>query len=151
VLINLDRVGGLGTRADDVLLLGDCDEGVRKLADALGWRDELEALWRETAPEGTAPYEKPKVPEDKDEAVAAEVDRLTRDIEESLKVSSAHHEKVTGELGRPSKMASPTEGAERAQVGLSDPGQREILTVPDDTSNGTLGHVYPHLDKKPSL
>lgn len=46
VLFNLERVGSLGTRPDDVLVLGDCDSGVRKLADELGWRDELEAEWR---------------------------------------------------------------------------------------------------------
>jgi NAD-dependent histone deacetylase SIR2 len=46
VLFNLERVGSLGSQADDVLSLGDCDAGVRKLADKLGWRDELEAQWR---------------------------------------------------------------------------------------------------------
>lgn len=45
-LFNMERVGNLGTSADDVLFLGDCDSGVRELADALGWRDELEARWR---------------------------------------------------------------------------------------------------------
>ncbi|KAI2611853.1 NAD-dependent deacetylase sirtuin-2 [Hypoxylon sp. NC1633] len=46
VLFNLERVGDLGTRADDVLCLDDCDAGIRRLADALGWRGELEAVWR---------------------------------------------------------------------------------------------------------
>lgn len=46
VLFNMERVGTLGTRPDDVLALGDCDSNVRKLADELGWRDELEGLWR---------------------------------------------------------------------------------------------------------
>ncbi|KAF9776416.1 hypothetical protein IL306_005403 [Fusarium sp. DS 682] len=48
VLFNMERVGQIGTRSDDVIELGDCDAGIRKLADALGWRDELERLWRET-------------------------------------------------------------------------------------------------------
>ncbi|KAK4184590.1 NAD-dependent protein deacetylase hst2-1, partial [Podospora australis] len=47
VLFNMERVGSLGSQADDVLVLGDCDAGVRKLADALGWREELEKKWRE--------------------------------------------------------------------------------------------------------
>lgn len=47
VLFNMERVGTLGTRPDDVLALGDCDSNVRELADELGWRDELEALWRQ--------------------------------------------------------------------------------------------------------
>ncbi|KAK6859522.1 SIR2 family histone deacetylase [Apiospora arundinis] len=46
VLFNKERVGTLGHRADDVICLGDCDSGVRKLADELGWRDELDQLWR---------------------------------------------------------------------------------------------------------
>lgn len=46
VLFNMERVGTLGTRADDVVVLGDCDSSVRKLADELGWRDELEDMWR---------------------------------------------------------------------------------------------------------
>ncbi|OIW30912.1 NAD-dependent deacetylase sirtuin-2 [Coniochaeta ligniaria NRRL 30616] len=46
VLFNLERVGGIGSRADDVVELGDCDAGIRKLADALGWREELEEEWR---------------------------------------------------------------------------------------------------------
>ncbi|KUI56036.1 NAD-dependent protein deacetylase hst2-1 [Cytospora mali] len=46
ILFNLERVGSLGSRPDDVLVLGDCDSGLRRLADELGWRDELEAKWR---------------------------------------------------------------------------------------------------------
>ncbi|KAI1635969.1 NAD-dependent deacetylase sirtuin-2 [Biscogniauxia mediterranea] len=47
LLLNRERVGDLGTRADDVLRLGSCDAGVRDLADALGWRAELERAWEE--------------------------------------------------------------------------------------------------------
>ena len=47
VLFNLERVGSFGTQADDVMVLGDCDTGIRKLADELGWREELEEAWRE--------------------------------------------------------------------------------------------------------
>ncbi|KAL2257564.1 hypothetical protein VTK26DRAFT_9472 [Humicola hyalothermophila] len=54
VLFNLERVGSFGTRADDVLVLGDCDAGVRRLADELGWRDELERTWRELVGEEEA-------------------------------------------------------------------------------------------------
>ncbi|KAH8879345.1 NAD-dependent deacetylase sirtuin-2 [Thozetella sp. PMI_491] len=54
VLFNLEQVGNMGSRPDDVLVLGDCDSGVRKLADALGWREELEAKWRETVGEKEA-------------------------------------------------------------------------------------------------
>ena len=46
-LINKERVGHLGTATDDVLILGDCDDGVRRLAEACGWLQELEKLWAE--------------------------------------------------------------------------------------------------------
>ncbi|KAG8924254.1 Sir2 histone deacetylase Hst2, partial [Tulasnella sp. 418] len=50
VLINLDKVGDIGSKADDVVLQMDCDTAVREICDALGqdWRDDLERLWKET-------------------------------------------------------------------------------------------------------
>jgi len=48
VLINLDRVGDFGSRPDDVVLLGKCDEIVRDLCRELGWEAELDALWQAT-------------------------------------------------------------------------------------------------------
>lgn len=62
VLINLDKVGDIGSRADDVLLQMHCDEAVRKLCDEIGdgWREELERLWKAT--EGSfMPRPEPKV------------------------------------------------------------------------------------------
>ena len=47
VLINLDKAGDLGSRSSDVCILGTCDDGVRRLAEQLGWREELEKLWEE--------------------------------------------------------------------------------------------------------
>lgn len=60
VLINREKVGlkdkelsylimqleGLNFKEDtkDVAILGDCDDGIRKLADSLGWRGELEKM-----------------------------------------------------------------------------------------------------------
>lgn len=48
VLINLDFAGDIGTRADDVLLLGKCDGIVRDLCRELGWADALECEWAKT-------------------------------------------------------------------------------------------------------
>jgi NAD-dependent histone deacetylase SIR2 len=44
VLINIERVGDIGSRKGDVVLLGKCDEIVREL----GWGDELEEMWAVT-------------------------------------------------------------------------------------------------------
>ncbi|EMD39911.1 hypothetical protein CERSUDRAFT_112158 [Gelatoporia subvermispora B] len=48
VLVNLDHVGDFGTRPDDVILLGKCDEVVQDLCRELGWEDELNEAWAET-------------------------------------------------------------------------------------------------------
>lgn len=85
LLINKERVGGLGSRADDVLLLGDCDEGVRRLASALGWLPELEALWKETGPREEPEGDQPA--KSKDEVLEDEISKLTEEVEKSLKVS----------------------------------------------------------------
>jgi NAD-dependent histone deacetylase SIR2 len=48
VLINLDHVGDFGSRADDVILLGKCDEIVMALSKELDWEKELLRLWEQT-------------------------------------------------------------------------------------------------------
>jgi len=50
VLINLDKVGDIGSRSDDVFLQMACDEAVRKICEEIGdgWPEELERLWKET-------------------------------------------------------------------------------------------------------
>ncbi|EIW59108.1 NAD-dependent deacetylase sirtuin-2, partial [Trametes versicolor FP-101664 SS1] len=48
VLINMDPAGDFGGRADDVTLLGRCDEIVRDLCRELGWEEELDREWGKT-------------------------------------------------------------------------------------------------------
>jgi NAD-dependent histone deacetylase SIR2 len=61
VLINLERVGNFGSRSDDVILIGKCDEIVRNLCRKLGWEEELDKLWVETeASVLTEPIERPE-------------------------------------------------------------------------------------------
>ncbi len=91
ILINLERVGGLGSRADDVLLLGECDAGVRKLADALGWLNELEDLWQQTTQSEDDQREQQLTPKTRDEKLEEEVEQLTRDINRTLNLSKNHH------------------------------------------------------------
>ena len=91
VLINLERVGGLGSRPDDVLLLGDCDAGVRRLAVALGWEKDLEALWDDTNHEKPTTDGDHKVaPKHKDELLDDQITNLTREVDESLKITDDH-------------------------------------------------------------
>ncbi|KAK5714488.1 Sir2 histone deacetylase Hst2 [Elasticomyces elasticus] len=99
LLINKERVGDLGTGTDDVLLLEDCDSGVRKLAEACGWLEELENLWAETARpgQGEAQSGTVGVAKSKDEALEDEIETLTRQVDEMLNLSKWHEEKVRSE------------------------------------------------------
>ncbi|KAI9658864.1 MAG: Sir2 histone deacetylase Hst2 [Trizodia sp. TS-e1964] len=90
ILINQEIVGGLGSRADDVLLLGDCDSGVRTFAAALGWLEELEALWATTAPEEAEAHATPVKPRSKDEQLADKVATLSAEVDDVLKLSETH-------------------------------------------------------------
>lgn len=118
VLINMDRVGGLGSRPDDVLLLGDIDTGVRKFAKAMGWDEELETLWEETNPDPKSREAEDAPSQTRDERLQDEVDRLTEDVERTLGISSAYENRV-----------------------------REKLGSNENVGSG-LAHVFPHLARK---
>ena len=83
VLINSGRVGGLGSRADDVLVLGDCDDGVRKLARALNWHNDLEKLWRKSQ---FTVNDKPNAERTRDEALEDEIAKITTEVDRALKI-----------------------------------------------------------------
>lgn len=155
VLINLERVGGLGSRPDDVLLLGDCDEGVRKFADALGWREELEEMWAKTNPDKAIREKqeaKPK-PKDKQTQLDEAIEALTKGVDKTLKLSDGHQKQFqddfanrpdTGHLNVPSgEQSSPAESKVKLQS-----------EIPDSRST-SLEHIYPHISneksEKPSL
>jgi NAD-dependent histone deacetylase SIR2 len=55
ILINLESVGDLGRKPDDVLLLGQCDAMIEELSKALGWHEELLELWDATRLSVTEP------------------------------------------------------------------------------------------------
>ncbi|KAL8721773.1 MAG: hypothetical protein Q9225_001622 [Loekoesia sp. 1 TL-2023] len=89
VLLNLERVGGLGSRADDVLLLGDCDQGVQKLASALGWLEDLEALFETHNPDMPlrAQSDAPRL---RDDNLDNEIAKITKEVDSTLRISSQH-------------------------------------------------------------
>lgn len=88
VLFNLERVGSLGSRPDDVLVLGDCDSGVRKLADELGWGGELDATWREIVGDKEAERQQ-RSAEEREAAMRAEVEDLADKVGEGLNFDDA--------------------------------------------------------------
>ncbi|KAK3724407.1 Sir2 histone deacetylase Hst2 [Vermiconidia calcicola] len=128
VLINKERVGGIGSGADDVLLLGDCDDGVRKLAKACGWLDELEALWARTAPAQAA--QSHTEAKDKDQVLEDEIDKLTKDVDKTLDLSRWLDQRVRNE-----KRATPPQFS-KSQHGFE---------------NGNLNHVFVSENQKSAL
>jgi NAD-dependent histone deacetylase SIR2 len=104
VLINKERVGDFGSRPDDVVILGDCDDGVRKLADALGWGDELESMWVEVNGKVKG-KEAERLKEarknmTKDELLQEEIDNLTKGVDDLLHNSREHVERTNKQFDK---------------------------------------------------
>lgn len=160
VLINQERVGGLGSRPDDVLMLGDCDEGVRKLADALGWREELEAEWEKTNPDKGKRKEQKATSRTKHQKLEDAVDELTRDIDKTLKVSGDHAKVVKEHLnGELEKKKDRIENGENLTAPNLDKYLAGNAKRPEVAGAKGLDHVFPHVKsskegeqpEKPSL
>ena len=160
VLINRERVGDLGCASDDVLLLEDCDDGVRKLAEALGWWEELVSVWKEVNPHaevGEREVEREAEKKSKDEALNDEIEQLTREVDKSLKFSSDHKEKVHEQLGKSKIDSEDKESKSQPKSGESSipkelSGEFKILREdPVKTDTPGLQHVFPHVDSKSSL
>ncbi|RAL07588.1 SIR2 family NAD-dependent protein deacylase [Aspergillus homomorphus CBS 101889] len=140
VLINMERVGGLGSRPDDVLVLGDCDTGVRRFARALGWEEELEALWETTKlPEEPGAQTAEDGPSrTREEQLQEEVERLTNEVDRTLGISQAYEQRVRQQLGSP--VVGKADRADRA-----DPANNNGSSHAGETGTEGLAHVFPHL------
>lgn len=104
VLINLEQVGDFSHRADDVLLLGKCDEMVRELCQELGWEEELDELWKDTEGSVEKDEEVDETPPTADKAdVEDEVANLISAIEQSLSLSNKTPLNKAAAKGRKSK------------------------------------------------
>lgn len=156
LLINKERVGNLGTRADDVLLLEDCDGGVKRLAEACGWLEELEALWAETSSKagtdiGKTADEQPGPEKTKDEQLEAEIAKLTKDVDETLNLSRWHTDKVKSEKlpGERStsdkKYEAPASGLGHVFVG-SATDSTHTATAPKVDGSGSVGQSSSEKD-----
>jgi NAD+-dependent protein deacetylase SIR2 len=115
ILINKEIVGDFGSRPDDVVVLGDCDEGVKKLADALGWRDELESMWLEVGgkvkEKEAARLREQRQAMSQDEILEAEIEKLTGEVDAALRMSKDHEERVITQLEKSSSSDISTSAA----------------------------------------
>ncbi|KAG2752945.1 NAD-dependent deacetylase sirtuin-2 [Suillus brevipes Sb2] len=91
VLINLDEVGQFN-KPDDVLLLGKCDDVVRELCRELGWEEELDAAWEKTKDSLEAGEQEPESKPEVEESTEDEVEKITKNLEQALKVSDKKDE-----------------------------------------------------------
>ncbi|KAJ9628416.1 uncharacterized protein PV06_06516 [Exophiala oligosperma] len=151
VLINLEKVGGLGSRPDDVLILGDCDAGVRRFADALGWREELEELWERTNPsKGREVPQEPQEPKSRQEILDDEIEKLTKDIDASLKLTGEANDRMRSDLEK-SNLSSHTSTTPPPST---SEGEGRLAESSSSNEEPNLRHVFPHLHQgkaKPSL
>ncbi|KAJ5116718.1 Sirtuin family [Penicillium angulare] len=94
VLINMERTGDFGNREEDLCILGSCDDDVRQLADLLGWRDELEGLWKDTV-------ETKRDTLDFDDGPTLDecIDKLVKEMDEKLQISAGHKRMLENHLG----------------------------------------------------
>lgn len=137
VLFNLEPVGDIGSRPDDVIVLGDCDSGVRRLADALGWRDELEALWVEVG--GNVKEKEAETLREqrknmsKDEVLEAEIQELTAEVDAALNISQDHARRVNDEVMKNSKSPQASSSAsvtDSETLSRGDAGSPEPASTP---------------------
>jgi NAD-dependent histone deacetylase SIR2 len=159
ILINKELVGDFGCRSDDVVVLEDCDEGVRKLADALGWRDELESMWWEVAgkfnEKEAATFRDQRQAMSKDEILEAEIEKLTGEVDAALRISKDHEERVNTQLEKSSSREAftsatlstseevpPTPGTIEKQP-KDDPSTAQSSSASEFPSMIEVGHKDP--------
>ncbi|KAF3011182.1 Sir2 histone deacetylase Hst2 [Curvularia kusanoi] len=139
LLINMEQVGSLGSRPDDVLILKDCDTGVKELATALGWSEELEELWATTKKEGQfVPGQEEEVKKSRDEQLQDEVDKLTKDIDRTLKLGKDQQKWLNDDASRGTHASK-----ENALQPMED--DSKTLAPVKKGSGGGLTHIFPFL------
>lgn len=136
LLLNLDHVGGWGSRINDVACLKKCDDAVRELCKELGWEEDLDQLWDATTDsldEAYRPAAKEETVQDKElteeERLKVEVDKLTQEIDDSLKIAEKHQETVLEELKKGDGNSKETQVELESKITDSPPEKKQELSV----------------------
>ncbi|KIJ54240.1 hypothetical protein M422DRAFT_221776 [Sphaerobolus stellatus SS14] len=131
VLVNLDPAGDIGDRPDDVLLLGHCDDVVQKLCRLLGWEEELEALWAETAKS----VDSEEVGSEPVLTSEEEVKKLAKEVGETLRINEHHLDAVTEEIRKKAvkdavskETDTETKVAISKDISTSEPTKTEVAS-----------------------
>ncbi|ROW16541.1 hypothetical protein VPNG_02805 [Cytospora leucostoma] len=136
VLFNLERVGTFGTRRDDVLVLGDCDTGVRRLADELGWRDELEADWRRVVGEKEAERQL-RSAEERGTELQGEIEDLTDRVGEGLKLDDEQGDRAGAASGGEDEASVKVEDFQAVDSGFNSEARLDALDKDDNVPTAT--------------
>lgn len=147
VLFNMERVGQIGSRADDVMELGPSDDGIRKLAELLGWTDELEKLWRGTV--GDKEADRQHMSQKKhDEEVEDEVEKLAEGIDAVLGFDTAEDEDENKASDEPlvkdkdgayvPKLGTAAETTVKAELAAVEPGKVSYTASVMDDRLGSI-------------
>ncbi|KIM40877.1 hypothetical protein M413DRAFT_445656 [Hebeloma cylindrosporum] len=128
VLINLDHVGDFGSRSDDVVLLGKCDDIVTKLCNELGWEDELLRLWDETEASvvtdilGKEKKSKPAPSKKNDVKGLDKADGLVEIEEQFTKLTVAEEPAATSESKKAASFENPAAISAAVVADIADKG-----------------------------
>lgn len=130
MLINLEKAGDLGTRQNDVLLLGKCDDTIKELAKELGWLKELKDTWAETRTSLDNPPPIDEESEEESEGKAAQAEEtveerlqreiawLTQSVDVTLKVTDDLKKRVERDTKEEAvKKEGPSSPAKTADAG----------------------------------
>lgn len=120
VLINIERVGDFGRRADDVVLLGKCDDVVKDLCQELGWQKELGRLWKETEETTKPPRADPQFGDDDEEEAddLYNAEKLKDEVDE-----------ITSRIGEALALDEPTSGQDKQATSASPLDEPETKTA----------------------
>lgn len=144
LLLNLDHVGGWGSRPNDVACLMTCDKAVRELCKLLGWEEELETLWTETKPipkaavqtssKGGAETNESKGKKDEEEAeTGPTIDSRNKEVVEDIVDELA---KNIGEVRlEDKKSAEPADQPEKPAAGDETKGTSKPVMDNGDSPN----------------
>ncbi|PYI09211.1 NAD-dependent histone deacetylase [Aspergillus sclerotiicarbonarius CBS 121057] len=99
ILINREKVGDFGTRKGDICLLGTCDEKVRRLADELGWGDELEGIWAEAVGRKEETNRRGGWDSEEEPGLEESIQKLAEKMTEAGRISQGHRRMLEQHLG----------------------------------------------------
>lgn len=135
VLINLDDVGGIGSKMNDLVLLGKCDDIIGNLAKELGWEEELDREWMRTATSLDTHEEAPLGPPEKGQTdgtkLDLEIEKIVERVEGSLSISEK--DKASAEV---TDVPIRTGGAAREEVEDKEGAPSRPETLQKDTEEG---------------